>query len=45
MTGQVSCPECGSYAVTVTQAEGDNAEYRCDDCGHYFVDAAPEEPK
>ena len=37
----VSCPECGSYSVTPTTrpAQG-QCEYRCDDCGHYFVDKA-----
>ena len=38
---QTSCPECGSYAVTPTTRISDGrCEYRCDDCGHYFVDKA-----
>ena len=33
-----SCSHCGSYAVTATTpaVDGQN-EYRCDDCGEYFV--------
>jgi len=39
-----SCPECGSYAISPTTEPEDNlVEYRCDDCGHYFVAAVPEE--
>lgn len=41
---KVSCPECGSYEVeqnTRTDEYG-QCEYRCKDCGHYFVDDAPE---
>jgi hypothetical protein len=46
MDNRASCPECGSYAVTVTlQPDPDDednfCEYRCDDCGHYFVAEAP----
>ncbi len=36
------CPECGSFATEPTGApdsEGE-CEYRCDDCGEYFVDLA-----
>lgn len=43
---EISCPECGRYAVTATGDPDEDGlvEYRCDDCGHYFVDkAAPEE--
>lgn len=38
---EVSCPECGSYAVNKTTAvdESGMAEFRCSDCGHYFVEA------
>ncbi len=40
-TVEISCPECGSYAITPTTKPGDGqCEYRCDDCGHYFVDQA-----
>ena len=33
------CPECGSYAVwpTTEPDSEDECEYRCDDCGEYFV--------
>ena len=38
----LTCPECGSYAVTVVLEDDDGlAEYRCKDCGYYFVDSAP----
>lgn len=36
----ISCPECGSYdviAITLPNEDG-MVEYRCHDCGHYFVD-------
>ena len=38
----VSCPECGSYSVVSTTRPAEaQCEYRCDDCGHHFVDKAP----
>lgn len=42
---EVSCPECGSYAVEqTTEADESNyCEYHCDDCGHYFVDKSKDE--
>lgn len=38
----VSCPECDSLDVwpTTTEDEYGLAEFRCEDCGHYFVDEA-----
>lgn len=38
----VSCPICGSYEVNPTgPADEENlVEYRCADCGAYFVDEA-----
>ena len=41
---ETSCPECGSYSVyPTTQPDEDGyVEYRCDDCGHYFVEVAVE---
>jgi hypothetical protein len=37
-----SCAECGSYTVTpTTEPDSDGfCEYRCDDCGEYFVGEA-----
>ena len=34
------CPECGSYALVSTDEPDEDGlvEYRCSDCGHYFVD-------
>lgn len=34
-----SCWDCGSYNVVVLKIDGDEemAEYRCNDCGEYFV--------
>ena len=44
LESKVSCPECGSYAVTPTTQPPDVwCEYHCDDCGHYFVDVAQAE--
>lgn len=46
MDDKVSCPACGSYAVTPTTPpdEMEQCEYRCDDCGEYFVEkAVPDE--
>jgi len=41
MTELASCPNCGSYSVTPTTPPHDGkCEYRCDDCGEYFVDNA-----
>ena len=41
MDDKVSCPACGSYSVTPTTPPHDGkCEYRCDDCGEYFVDKA-----
>lgn len=39
-----SCPHCGSYAVVPTSKPDEETglcEYRCEDCGEYFVDLAP----
>jgi len=42
MTESASCPNCGSYSVTPTTPPHDGkCEYRCDDCGEYFVGDAP----
>jgi transposase-like protein len=44
MNDNPSCPNCGSYAVTPTTAPVDGqCEYRCDDCGEYFVAEAGED--
>lgn len=42
---KISCPNCGSYAVTPTgKPDDDNlVEYHCEDCGEYFVDEVEEE--
>mgnify|MGYP001570236386 FL=1 len=38
----ISCPHCGSFSVTPTTApKNDQCEYRCDDCGEYFIEKAP----
>ena len=45
---EVSCGLCGSYSVTPTTTTPHDGlcEYRCDDCGEYFVDKAqPAEPE
>lgn len=38
----ISCPECGSMACTSVSGPDEDGlcEYRCDDCGGYFVDDA-----
>ena len=43
---EVSCPECSSLAIQPTDEPDEDGfvEYRCTDCGHYFVDEAQEPP-
>lgn len=39
-----SCPECGSYGVRPTMPPDDrgDCEFRCEDCGEYFVGTNPD---
>lgn len=41
MDDTISCSECGSFAVEQTTQEDEEGlcEYRCQDCGEYFVDS------